>query len=240
MGLLGLCLAGLLAAIMSSVDSGLCASSSLLTFDFIMKGKKGKLDDTTQLRLGRWIILVLLIFAILWAPYIEQFPGLFDYLMLLWSLLAPPIFVCVMCGLFYPPANAKGAVATLVVGIMLGALGFLVLRDTAINEWLHRCFPAYFGSDFRISEHLHWYFRNRFNIGFMITLLCLAVMLVVSHLTGQTEADKEKARAIVRARDDTEDHMTLREKILYRGVLLLLAALWLATVMLFSPLGIAN
>ena len=38
-GLLGVCLAGLLAAIMSSVDSGLCACGSLLTYDFFAKIK---------------------------------------------------------------------------------------------------------------------------------------------------------------------------------------------------------
>jgi len=235
-GLLGLCLAGLLAAIMSSVDSGLCASSSLLTCDFITKRHK-TMDQQRLLKLGRWTILILLVFSILWAPFIKEFKGLFNYLMLLWALMAPPVVVCVLCGLFYDRANAKGAVATLIVGIVLGIVGFLILQKPDV---INSMFSAMGSEGFNIKERLHWYFLNKFNIGFLITVICLMTMVVVSKLTGQTEADKEKAAEIRRARESKENDMTPKERKIYIGTMVGLAILWAAVVILFSPWGIGK
>ena len=99
-GLLGLCLAGLLAAIMSSVDSGLCACGSLLTYDFFAKIKKGA-SEKDLLKEGRIIMVILLVACMLIAPFIRNFKGLFDYLLAVWAFLSPGVFVTVMFGLFY-------------------------------------------------------------------------------------------------------------------------------------------
>ncbi|MFC1498721.1 sodium/solute symporter [Verrucomicrobiota bacterium] len=235
-GLLGLCLAGLLAAIMSSVDSGLCAASSLLTCDFIAK-RHDKLDQKRMLKLGRWIILILLVFSILWAPNITKFKGLFEYLMLIWSLMAPPVVVCVLCGLFYKRANGKAAISTLATGILLGILGFLILQKPAIINSI----AARIGfTDFSVTENLHWYFLNKFNISFLITIFCLITMIVVSKFTKQTEDDLKKSEEIQKARASKEDDMTAKEKRIYYATMALLIILSVAVVIFFSPIGIAR
>ena len=132
-GLMGMCLAGLLAAIMSSVDSGLCGCGSLLTYDFFAKIRKNA-TDKDLLKMGRIIMFFLLAGCIFIAPWIRDFPGLFNYLLNVWALLAPPVFVTVVFGLFYQRANAKGAFTTLVVGCVFGLFAFITLstKDPAM------------------------------------------------------------------------------------------------------------
>jgi len=218
-GLAGLCLAGLLAAIMSSVDSGLCASSSLITFDFVAK-KIPKASDKFMLGIGRYIILGLLIIAILWAPFIGKFKGLYAYLVQIWSLTAPPVFVCVVFGLFYKRANARGAIATLSIGSILSIVGFVVLN-----------FSAFEG----IKRGLPWYFQNPMNIGFAITVVCSAVMLLVSHISGLTTEDAAKAEAIRESRNT--ETMLPNERRIYGITLGIVILVVVLVVIAFSPLG---
>jgi len=236
MGFLGLALAGLLAAIMSSVDSGLCAASSLITIDFIAKRDKSVMDQDKMLKYGRYTIMALLIFAILWAPFIQKFKGLFNYLMLLWSLLAPPVVVSVLAGLFYKKANSKGAVATIITGIVLGLVGFIMLQRPDIFNGI----ISFFGADgFSVRDDFNWYFLNKFNVSFLITGACAIVMWVVSEKTGQTAEELTQVEAIFEARKSKDDQMTPQETKKYKYALITLGVFWVSVLVLFSPWGIA-
>jgi uncharacterized sodium:solute symporter family permease YidK len=126
-GFLGLCLAGLVAAIMSSVDAGLCSCGSLINYDFFAKLKKNA-SDKLLLVSGRIIMFLIIVGCIILAPFIRNFKGLFDYLLQVWALLAPPVFVSVVFGLYYKRANANGAFITLLVGCILGFSAFITLN----------------------------------------------------------------------------------------------------------------
>jgi SSS family solute:Na+ symporter len=126
-GFLGLCLAGLVAAIMSSVDAGLCSCGSLINYDFFAKLKRNA-SDKLLLVSGRVIMFLIIVGCIILAPFIRNFKGLFDYLLQVWALLAPPVFVSVVFGLYYKRANAKGAFVTLLVGCVLGFCAFITLN----------------------------------------------------------------------------------------------------------------
>jgi len=221
-GLAGLCLAGLLAAIMSSVDSGLCAAASLLTFDFARKWVP-KLDDRSLVRLGRVLMLVLLAVCILWAPFIRNFKGLYRYLMKVWALTAPPVFVCVVFGLFFKRANAAGALTTLVVGAVLGGVEFLVINVPTLSA---------------VKDAMPRYLANALNAGFVITLICGVVMLAVSYAVRSSPADRAKAEAVRLSRH--AEPMTPRQKRTYRLTLAALLALWVGVLIAFSPLGLAR
>ena len=134
--------------------------------------------------------------------------------MKLWSLLAPPVFVCVVFGIFSRRADNRGAIATLAVGTVLGFVAFVALDAPTIVAQL----PAYL--------------RNALNVGFVITLVCTAVMLLVSR--GQTEG---RVLGIVDRRDRPK--MTESETRRYRWFLGGVAAFWILVVLLFSPWGIA-
>lgn len=89
-GLAGLVLAGLLAAIMSSVDSALNSASTLITVDFIQPRRPG-LSPRALARIGRVLTLALMALAALWAPMIDHFPGLFSYLQQAFAYVTPPL-----------------------------------------------------------------------------------------------------------------------------------------------------
>ncbi len=107
-GLAGLILAGLLAAIMSSVDSALNSSSTLLTLDFV-KPRFPALDVQAQARLGRVFTLLLVAVAALWAPAIADFPGLFAYLQQGFAYAASPLVAAFVVGLVSRRVGASAA-----------------------------------------------------------------------------------------------------------------------------------
>lgn len=87
-GIAGMIIAGLLAAIMSSIDSALNSASTLITLDFV----DGEARDSERLaRIGRVVVLVLVGVAALWAPMIDRFPGLFSYLQQGFTYVASPL-----------------------------------------------------------------------------------------------------------------------------------------------------
>ncbi|MEM8893015.1 MAG: sodium:solute symporter [Bacteroidota bacterium] len=123
-GLIGLVLAGLISAIMSSVDSTLNSSSTLIVIDFIKPNKPDITPDQVA-KYGRISTLVLMVIAAAWAPMIANFGGLWVYLQQMYTMFVPPIVVIFLVGTFYKAGNAQGAFVTLIVGTIFGVLFFL-------------------------------------------------------------------------------------------------------------------
>lgn len=126
-GLTGLVLAGLVAAIMSSIDSTLNSAATLLTLDFI-KPRYPTMTPETTARVGRIAIGFFMILAASFAPIIGGFQGLFHYLQTALAFLVPPVVTLFVLGLFWRRASATGAIvslgATHAVSAMLFALYF--------------------------------------------------------------------------------------------------------------------
>ena len=122
-GLLGLVMAGFIAALMSQIDSTLNAASTLVTMDFIRKWRPG-LDGRSLLRIGRWVTVVFMVLAALWAPMIENFSSLFKYLQMVLSYTVPPVVAAYLGGVFWKRANARGAWAGVLWGTGAGAILF--------------------------------------------------------------------------------------------------------------------
>ncbi len=123
-GMVGIVLAGLLSAIMSSVDSTLNSASTLLVVDFIKPSRPG-IGDESLARIGRITTLILMVVAALWAPMIANFQSLWDYLQEMFSIVVPPVVVLFLVGVFYKRGNGHGAFWTLVIGTLLGVGLFL-------------------------------------------------------------------------------------------------------------------
>ncbi len=124
-GLVGLVLAGLISAIMSSVDSALNSSSTLVVYDFIIPNKENITNDQI-VKYGRVTTVVFMILAALWAPQIANFTGLWDYLQQMFSIIVPPIVVIFLVGVFFKRGNGHGAFWTLVLGTAIGVLLFIL------------------------------------------------------------------------------------------------------------------
>jgi len=124
-GVTGLVLAGLIAAIMSSVDSTLNSASTLIVHDFVLESR----PDTPPRRIalyGKIATLVLMLIAIAWAPQIANFGGLWVYLQQAFAILVPPVVAIFLVGAFWRRANGSGAIWTLGLGHAVGLALFVL------------------------------------------------------------------------------------------------------------------
>ncbi len=124
-GLRGLLLAALIAALMSTIDSVLNALSTVITMDFVRTLR----PDTSQealVRIGRIATAALLIVAVTWAPQITNFQTLWGYLQAAVSYLTPSIVAAFVLGIFWRRSNALGSFVAITVGIPVGIVGFIM------------------------------------------------------------------------------------------------------------------
>lgn len=115
-GVLGLVLAGLIAAMMSSIDSALNSASTLITMDFYRKLRPGTSREGLMW-VGRVFTFIFMVLAAVWAPQIDRFTTLWEYLQTALSYIVPPIVALFAVGLFWRRANGHGAFAAIVVGL---------------------------------------------------------------------------------------------------------------------------
>lgn len=127
-GLLGIVLAGLIAAMMSSLDSGLNSVSTLITMDFYQKLKPNA-SSKDLMKIGRWITVIVMIIAVLWAPNIGEFEKLWDYLQNTLAWFCPPVVALFVMGLFSKKINNTGALVSIVVGMAI-TIGLIIVEVT--------------------------------------------------------------------------------------------------------------
>lgn len=127
-GLTGLLLAGLIAAIMSSVDSALNSASTLLMVDFV-KPRHPQLSDRQIASLGRWTTLVLMVLAAIWAPNIDRFPGLFAYLQQAFAYVTPPLVALFAIAMLNRSVGARAALYGTLTGHGLSAALFVAAQS---------------------------------------------------------------------------------------------------------------
>jgi solute:Na+ symporter, SSS family len=172
-GVRGIVVAGLLAALMSSLSGVFNASSTLFTMDLYSKFR----PQATQHKLvwvGRIATTVMVGIGLLWIPVIRGGKGLYDYLQGVQAYLAPPIFVVFFLGVFFKRLNAKGCLTALVVGFALGLIRLII--DT----------PVKLLNDFTYAKgSLLWIVNNVFfqYYSLLIFIVCVVVMIVVSYAT---------------------------------------------------------
>jgi SSS family solute:Na+ symporter len=128
-GLLGLVVAGFLAAIMSATASTFNSAATLFTMDFARHWNPD-LDGKKLVLTGRLATLVFLVIAVVVAPQIERFGSVWQYLQGALSYTAPPIVAVFLIGLFWPRANARGASWAIIAGLVIGLGLFFAINVT--------------------------------------------------------------------------------------------------------------
>jgi SSS family solute:Na+ symporter len=179
-GVRGIVVAGLLAALMSSLAGAFNASAALFTIDFYSK-LKPQAPQKQVVWVGRVATVVMVLIGLAWIPVIKGGKGLYDYLQGIQSYLAPPIFVVFFLGVFSKRLNAKGCLWALIVGFALGL--FRLAVDTPIK--LFKDFSYTEGSFFWIINNMYFQYYS-----LVIFLVCIGVMVVVSHMTSPPAYDK--------------------------------------------------
>jgi len=126
-GLLGLVLAGFVAALMSQIDSTLNSASTLVTMDFVRKFRPD-LSSHRLLTIGRYATFIIMLLAVLWAPQIENFASLFKYLQKVLAYAIPPVVALFLVGSFWKRAHGDAAFMTIIVGNILSVALFLAIE----------------------------------------------------------------------------------------------------------------
>src|SRR5687767_4436176 len=171
-GVRGIVVAGLLAALMSALAGVFNASSSLFTMDFYSRFRP-KATQAQLVWVGRVATVVMVIIGLLWIPVIQGGRGLYDYLQGIQAYLAPPIFVVFFFGIFMKRLNGTGCLATLLVGFAMGL--FRLGVDTPV-KLMGTAYPE--GSFLWIINNIFFQYYS-----LLITIVCIIAFIAVSYAT---------------------------------------------------------
>jgi len=127
-GLSGLMFIAIIAALQSSIDSGVNSTALMITRDIrgvLVKNARPERD----LAIGRWLTLVILLGGMAFAPFIGELGGIYFLIQTLLSLFQGPMLALLVLGAFTRHATPTGGIITLVSGVALAG----VLLATGLN-----------------------------------------------------------------------------------------------------------
>lgn len=120
-GFRGLVVAGMIAALMSSLASLFNSVSTLFTVDIYQK-LRPKASGSELVKVGRLTTIIVTMLGIIWVPIMKLIStgGLYQYLQAVQGFLAAPIVAVFLLGIFWRRCNLRGAVWGLGVGFVVG------------------------------------------------------------------------------------------------------------------------
>jgi SSS family solute:Na+ symporter len=182
-GVRGIVVAGLLAALMSSLAGVFNASSTLFTMDFYSKLHPSA-SQQQLVWIGRVATTIMVLIGLAWIPVIQGAQGLYAYLQGVQAYLAPPIFVVFFLGVFWKRLNGPGCMAALIVGFLMGLLRLFVDTPVALgmqgyeNGWTEGSFPW-------IVNQIYFQYYS-----LLIFLVSIVAMVIVSYITSAPSEEK--------------------------------------------------
>ncbi len=179
-GIRGIVVAGLLAALMSSLAGVFNASSTLFTMDFYSR-LRPEASEQHLVWMGRVATVGMVIVGLAWIPVIQGGRGLYDYLQGVQAYLAPPIFVVFFLGIFNKRLNKYGCLAALIIGFALGL--FRLAVDTPVS--LIDGFAYEQGTFLWIINNIFFQYYS-----LVIFFICIIVMYVASYMTAPPSYEK--------------------------------------------------
>lgn len=215
-GLKGLVVAGLLAALMSSLSAMFNSTSTLLTIDLYKKFKPNA-SDAAMVRFGRTATAVIVLLSLAWIPFIGLLSDerMYVYLQSVQAYVSPPIAACFVIGLLWPRANAQGAMASLMTGLVLGGARFVL-------EVANRLAPFADGSLKTIAT------ANFLHCAVFLFLICSGVLVAVSLATPAPDRGRLKNLTFATTEVDYAEKTPGQRALIALSLLLLasVAVLW--------------
>ncbi|MEO0330500.1 MAG: sodium/solute symporter [Bacteroidota bacterium] len=130
-GIMGILLAAMFAATMSSLDSEYNVVANVITNDIYKRKVNPTASDRELMNVARVVTLLIGGLVISGAFFIGIFGGAFEANKLLTALFAIPLIIPVVMGVLFPRPKASGAIASLVAGVITG----LVLNYLPYFSW---------------------------------------------------------------------------------------------------------
>ncbi len=205
-GLTGLVMAGLIAAVMSHISGAINSCTTIATVDFYLPFRGRHASDAQAVRFGRIVGAVLVVLGIVWAIALLSHSDrpIFAYLLNAYGYVTPGISAMFLLGIFWRRATQAGALTA----------GILTIPLTLLIEQTCRFLPATAAA--YVSP-----FMNRTGIVFWT---CIAAGIVVSLCT--TPKRDEELAGLIWNRESLRS--AVGEAHLHRG--LRSPALWWALV----------
>lgn len=125
-GISGLMFVAIIAALQSTIDSGINSTSLMITRDIRHVLLK---DDSTEndLKIGRYLTLLILVIAMSIAPFIGELGGIFTFMQTVLSLFQGPMLALLLLGALSKRATPQAGLWTLITGVPVA--GILLLMD---------------------------------------------------------------------------------------------------------------
>ncbi len=173
-GLRGIVVAGLLAALMSSLSAVFNSCSTLITWD-VYKKLHPAASERRLVVIGQASTAILVGLGLLWIPLMKLISGqLYQYLQSVQAYISPPIAAVFLLGVLWRRVNASGAMAALIAGFILG-VGRLIaeLNRDGLTGWMHT---------YATINFLHF--------AVLLFVICTAILILVSLATAPPPPEK--------------------------------------------------
>ena len=129
-GLLGVALAGLLAAFMAGMAANISAFNTVFSYDLWQQYVKKDRPDAYYLVVGRWATVGATVVAIGTALIASGYTNLMDYLQTLFGFFNAPLFATFILGMFWKRMTATAGWTGLVSGTLAAVLVAVLSEDS--------------------------------------------------------------------------------------------------------------
>ena len=176
-GIKGLILAALAAAIVSSLASMLNSTSTIFTMDIYKEYINKNASDKVLVKVGRIVVIISLFIAMLIAPAFGNLGQVFQAIQEYTGVVSPGILAVFIMGLFYKKASNNAAIWGILLSIPI-AMYFKVVP----KGWIE--FMPTFAQGFFIGEIP---FLHQMGITFLITMF---IIYLISFIEGNQDDPK--------------------------------------------------
>ena len=174
-GVFGFIIAALCAALMSTADTLVNASSAIVENDIYGPLSKKEQTDKKQLEVARYASIGIKVIAIILVPFFNSFDSIYEAHGWFHSTFTPPLVVAVFLGIFWKRFTTPAVIATFTVGAFLMILG--QFNHELIAPFSH-------GIELRPGRG-YSYIGALYNI-----FVCASVGVIVSFLTAPPTKEK--------------------------------------------------
>lgn len=143
-GALGIVIAGMLAAEMSTDSGYLLTWATVIYNDLITPCLRRPLSPRARLFLIRLMVVAIGIFLIFWGLWYELPGTAWDYLAVTGTIYLASLFTLLVAALYFPAANATGAILAILLGA-IGPVGFVFVNALTPPDWPWRIPPEIAG-----------------------------------------------------------------------------------------------
>ena len=174
-GVFGFIIAALCAALMSTADTLVNASSAIVVNDIYRPLIKKEQSEKKQLEVARYASIGIKVIGVLLVPFFNSFESIYEAHGWFHSTFTPPLVVAVFLGIFWKRFTTPAVIATFTVGAFLMILG--QFKHELIAPFSH-------GIELRPGKG-YSYIGALYNI-----FVCASVGVIVSFLTKPPSKDK--------------------------------------------------